>query len=595
MADRESKEPPETAASTPSSQQASQTGPRSSKDRNCPFCGQAFTSSSLGRHLDLYIKPKNPKPADGVHHPDEIRKLRGGITRRQPKANLKEGANIDASGWRQPSAEGTPVPPLCNSHRPAPAPERLETKATATDGTGATSPLNMRENDIVHMSFNAANWQATGVINNLPPRAPSRTLSGDNAATPTGQAQRIQKMRRDVQRPPYEDESKWKLQEAAEVGRAAELALREVLGSLEAASKRVEPQLLFPEIDFFSLSFAGLCLAILPAPTTLFSPSPFPSCTSWTLAPPGQQQFESLNRLVVQRVNECDRGEFLDTVIFGHNVHVQAAYEHWTLMSEQDRASAWTLETLRAYSRASQDRQQAKMELEATQNRIRHLETEYDRLSRCQLPREYLLHPPNTTPASAAIVKEMQKTHLRSGAAEVNYDVDALLNKWRTAVKTTTRRPAPQVTQQYDAPIYDDRHRRSEKQLESDMLMSGAVFGVNGAMPRVVDAAHLHGTNVDSTVDYETPPNPGVVEDEDEENEADADADADADTDADAEGEDHSGEFGSYGGRGPLGKPTRQDQNGVLNANGKRPFAPTSTNGRAVGTKILRERPKGDG
>jgi len=28
------------------------------KDRSCPFCNQAFTSSSLGRHLDLYIKPK---------------------------------------------------------------------------------------------------------------------------------------------------------------------------------------------------------------------------------------------------------------------------------------------------------------------------------------------------------------------------------------------------------------------------------------------------------------------------------------------------------------------------------------------------------
>ncbi|KAJ4152029.1 hypothetical protein NW765_013561 [Fusarium oxysporum] len=32
------------------------------KDKNCPFCGQAFTSSSLGRHLDLYIKEKNPNP-----------------------------------------------------------------------------------------------------------------------------------------------------------------------------------------------------------------------------------------------------------------------------------------------------------------------------------------------------------------------------------------------------------------------------------------------------------------------------------------------------------------------------------------------------
>lgn len=32
------------------------------KDRNCPFCNQAFTSSSLGRHLDLYIKPKVSVP-----------------------------------------------------------------------------------------------------------------------------------------------------------------------------------------------------------------------------------------------------------------------------------------------------------------------------------------------------------------------------------------------------------------------------------------------------------------------------------------------------------------------------------------------------
>jgi hypothetical protein len=35
---------------------------KASKDRNCPFCNQAFTSSSLGRHLDLYIKPKVSAP-----------------------------------------------------------------------------------------------------------------------------------------------------------------------------------------------------------------------------------------------------------------------------------------------------------------------------------------------------------------------------------------------------------------------------------------------------------------------------------------------------------------------------------------------------
>lgn len=62
---------------------------KSSKDKACPFCHQPFTSSSLGRHLDLYIKPKNPKPADGIHDVEKIKAMRGGITRRQPRNSLR--------------------------------------------------------------------------------------------------------------------------------------------------------------------------------------------------------------------------------------------------------------------------------------------------------------------------------------------------------------------------------------------------------------------------------------------------------------------------------------------------------------------------
>jgi hypothetical protein len=73
-----STEPPAPATDTPP-----QSDTKAPKDKNCPFCGQAFTSSSLGRHLDLYIRAKNPKPPDGVHLVDDIKKIRGGITRRQ--------------------------------------------------------------------------------------------------------------------------------------------------------------------------------------------------------------------------------------------------------------------------------------------------------------------------------------------------------------------------------------------------------------------------------------------------------------------------------------------------------------------------------
>lgn len=594
MADRDSVEQPETAASTPSSQHASQNGPKATKDRSCPFCGQAFTSSSLGRHLDLYIKPKNPKPPDGVHHVAEIRKMRGGITRRQPKTSLKDSANVNASGWKRDSADGTPN--AASSSKSVP---RVDTKYT--DHSPVASPVNMRDGDQMHTTFNAPNnWQATGVINNLPPRAPSRS----NADKPTGQAQRIQNMRRDgtgntIQRPEYdarEHESLQKLHEDAEVGRVAELALRELLGSLEAAKKRVEPKQLFEHVDFFTLAFPGLCLAILPAPTTLFSPTPFPGNESWTLSPPGQKQFETLNGIInkhVAAIRQSGYERFPDSAVFKHSAHVQGSYEHWQHLSEHERASAWTLETLRAYQSMHDQKQQAQRELEAAQNRVRHLEAEYDRMSRFQLPREYLLRPPNTMPAPAAIVKEMQNTQLRSGAAEVDYDADVLLGRWRAAVKATSRRPPPppppppaQVPSTHLN--YDFHERSGPMQLRSDMVMNGAIFNVNGVMPR----NDLSRPNAPAYTDYETPPNPGVVVGAEEDETEDADADGEAD-------EDDSGNFGSYVDRGVLVKKqpfvadAGQDAhvNGTLNANGKRPLAPTQVNRRAGGPKMYREQP----
>src|SRR5213083_1093542 len=83
------------------------------KDKNCPYCQQAFTSSSLGRHLDLYIKEKNPKPPDGIHDVEAIRKLRGNITRRQPRNSL---ARRDAS-----TPAGTPS--AASKKSPASEPE----------------------------------------------------------------------------------------------------------------------------------------------------------------------------------------------------------------------------------------------------------------------------------------------------------------------------------------------------------------------------------------------------------------------------------------------------------------------------------------
>ncbi|KAG0158228.1 hypothetical protein PDIDSM_5741 [Penicillium digitatum] len=64
-----------------------------SKDRKCQYCQQAFTSSSLGRHLDQFLFKKKP---DGIHDVEEIRRIRSGITRRQARTSTGKTEAADS-------------------------------------------------------------------------------------------------------------------------------------------------------------------------------------------------------------------------------------------------------------------------------------------------------------------------------------------------------------------------------------------------------------------------------------------------------------------------------------------------------------------
>lgn len=531
-------------------------GLKAAKDKSCPFCGQAFTSSSLGRHLDLYIKPKNPKAPDGVHDVDKIRQMRGGITRRQPRTSLRGSGNNDSGAqWQSKSA---------SSHR---ASEGGNTNVRMTDRSPVHSPVHGAREDgpQANMFVNAPSWQATGVINNLPARAPSRGYS----STPTSaQAQRAQEMRKDssgnrTQRPEYGNEDVWKSQESAEVGRAAELALREVLGSLEAAKKKAEPIRLFDDFDFCQLTFPGLCLALLPPPPTLFSSTPFGQAHTWSLSPPGEKQYTAMQRVMSEKVAVVRNGNpdnLPDSTIFRYQVHLQGAWEHWQLLSESDRATAWNLEMSRMVVKEKEKKTSLQSELEQAHQRIRHLEAEYDRLSRCQLPREYLLYPPRTMPVSDSTIREMRNVDNSNnpGAYDNDYDPDALICKWKNAIRATSRPNKPPVPTQHNTtltPMYISEPARNP--LRGDIMMTGSVFGVNGPMPR---GDQLHGTPRDE-VQYETPERPGgIVGDGDE-----------------------------YAGRKEYGEREREEEyaashgqagalsvRDIFNVNGKRPLGGTS-------------------
>lgn len=200
-------------------------GGKAPKDKHCPFCNQPFTSSSLGRHLDLYIKEKNPKPSDGVHHVDEIRKLRGGITRRQPR---------NSSSRREDSTPvGTP-----GQERRSPA------AGSEAQGNGNISPdlpknhsdpasYKKRDNWVV----NQGTWETTGVMNHIPPPRNGdsiRNWDGDER----GAVRKVDSRNRSVSKQIMAKtnfEEKQKTLDALDRARAAELALRELLGGIRAA------------------------------------------------------------------------------------------------------------------------------------------------------------------------------------------------------------------------------------------------------------------------------------------------------------------------------------------------------------------------
>lgn len=164
------------------------------KDRKCQYCSQAFTSSSLGRHLDQFLFKKKP---DGVHDVEEIRRLRSGITRRQARTSAGK-------------TEGSP--------------ERSQ-KRDSVDPSAAADSASKSRDAPVRMMFNTPTWHATGVINDIP--NPNRVPDGPRI-TPS-QSRNVS-----LQLPDYA--SRGASANNPDTMRALELALREVLDNIKAAT-----------------------------------------------------------------------------------------------------------------------------------------------------------------------------------------------------------------------------------------------------------------------------------------------------------------------------------------------------------------------
>lgn len=208
------------------------------KDKNCPFCNQAFTSSSLGRHLDLYIKDRNPKAADGIHIVDEIRKIRGGITRRQPRNSTSKTEDSTPTGTPGGSERRSPHMDSDMTGSDTPSLRRGDAAAMNIMCMSRGVPGHIQNTRRPNFVVNGGTWESTGVMNHIPQTRngePSRSWDGDESRDGS---RRLDGRNKSVSKQTFAKitfEQKQKTMEALDNAEAAKLALREVLGGFRAA------------------------------------------------------------------------------------------------------------------------------------------------------------------------------------------------------------------------------------------------------------------------------------------------------------------------------------------------------------------------
>lgn len=424
------------------------------KDKECQYCHQHFTSSSLGRHLDQFISKKKP---DGIHDVEEIRRLRGGITRRTAR-----GAKRDKEREQEETRSSHTSP------GPGPQPGTL---------MSAANELNRVPPGGYHMRLNRLNWQATGVITDpttldSPLAVAATPTPAAIAGSPSGTKRSFSVYAQDINPTT-----------TAETSRALELALREVLDSLRVASKHASPKPSPFKFDIHSQTFPSLCLKILPAPATLFQASPFSTPQSVPISPPGPDQLQPLRHKLTQTIDQwkwhalrlaqpttSNLGEEADFLTGSAAQwtesalgHLETSYQNWMAHPMEIRSLLWQVELLRAYNSEQQKVVELEEKLEGLQQEANQLQQQVEYLSRCQWPREMALWPPERRAFSTSMQEELRLVNLskfpagsdvgdetasvsQNGAnpkVSDKWDFDRLVNKWKAHVKEDRNRRMP--------------------------------------------------------------------------------------------------------------------------------------------------------
>ncbi|KAJ5129618.1 uncharacterized protein N7515_005657 [Penicillium bovifimosum] len=388
----------------------------SAKDRKCNYCHQPFTSSSLGRHLDQFLFKKKP---DGLHDVEEIRRIRSGITRRQARTS---------TGRHEGSPEG------------------VQKKGTADTYPASDQGSKSREAP-VRMMFNTPTWHATGVINDIPnPRAPDGPRIAPAQSRTTS-----------LQLPDYA--SRGATASSPDTMRALELALREVLDNIKAATSCI-PQRQSPfDFDLQAQTFPSLCLQLLLPPPSLFATHPFSAPNTFPLQAPGAEYLDIIRQALHSKVAQWQADQLAaDSTVPPHERHgntgmdpntvfrnaqqhedsslrhLELAFNHWNSLPHETRRDAWQLEITRAFAREADKRKSTEEQLVRVQQEANQLRAQVERLGSCQWPREFALFPPDTLPLPREVARELDAKESQISPDSSRWDYDNVVAKWRRVV-----------------------------------------------------------------------------------------------------------------------------------------------------------------
>ncbi|KAI9724196.1 MAG: hypothetical protein M1828_003941 [Chrysothrix sp. TS-e1954] len=386
------------------------------KDRPCPFCRQPFTSSSLGRHLDLYIKDRNPKAPDGVHDVDQIRKLRGKITRRHARTS-SSAPNGMVRPNESPSASVSTLKP-----------QPLEPQPLTSDSLPPRSSFSLdpSANGRAAIALNKLNWQATGVINDLPPRA--APLDPNEVRLRQYTAQDWSRTRDST---------------------AAEAALKDVLSTVRSACARVQTSQLF-DFDTFALNFPALCFKLLTPPTTFFSSTPSTAPGAWPLGPPRESEYQSLQECIKIETQKNVRAaeeraaaggfngpfinapaKFIEALARRAVEHVDKSFMHWNGLSGQEQQDLWQMELMRAFANEKDELRESKETLEKTRQEVDQLRTQLDAVRDPQRSAQQHIGPGQIPQLSSRTANELAQ----GGSDPDAWDYDTIINRYRAAAE----------------------------------------------------------------------------------------------------------------------------------------------------------------